>query len=163
VDPRTALLTAGISAIVSLTVAIITALRNKATLKAERDKLERSLQREMTTKLYDIRIEAYPKAMQITEGLRKSVIFDNHVQTTPEYFRNILSELDDWHATKAAFIISRTTLHRLYDLRDALRQKPQEKDSFSAEEIEVIWKAKGAFRASLRDDIQLLFKEEEMK
>ena len=55
-DPRTALLTAGISAIVSLTVAIITAMRNRATLKAERDKLERSLQREMTTKLYDIRI-----------------------------------------------------------------------------------------------------------
>ena len=101
--------------------------------------------------------------MQITEGLRKSFIIDNDISPTKDYLKSILKELDSWHATKAAFIISHTTLGRLYELRKALRQEPEVNGNYSSGQIEIIWKAKNAFRAALRDDIQLLFKEDEMR
>jgi len=98
--------------------------------------------------------------MKITEGLRKSFIKDNEIKLTKAYFQTVLKDLDAWHATEAAFIISRKTLDQLYILRDALRQEPEENDTYSPFQIDVIWKAKNEFRAALRDDIQLLFKED---
>lgn len=156
-----AVITAIISAVVSLTVTLITVFASRNTIKAEREKLERELQRSMTVKLYDVRIEAYPQAMQITEGLRKSRLGENEKGLPEEYFKDILSQLDAWHATKAAFIISRNSLYQLYALRKALREKPESNGKYSSEQINRVWDAKGKFRSALRADIQLLFKEEE--
>jgi hypothetical protein len=70
------------------------------------------------------------------------------------------NQIDEWHSTKAAFIISRNSLHQLYTLRKALREKPELEGKYSSEQLKKIWSAKGAFRAALRADIQLLFREE---
>lgn len=155
-----ALLTAIISAIVSLTVTLITVSVSRSTIKAEREKLERELQRTMTVKLYDVRIEAYPHAMQITEQLRKSSLAKQGENLTEDYFKEVLSQLDAWHATKAAFIISRNSLYKLYALRKILREKPASNSHYSAEQLDRVGEAKGEFRSALRADIQLLFKED---
>lgn len=77
-----------------------------------------------------------------------------------QYFIDVLTQLDAWHATKAGFILSRRSLDQLYALRKALWQKPENNGKYSPEQIESIAIAKGEFRASLWNDIQFLFAEE---
>lgn len=155
-----AILTTIISAVVSLTVTLITVFVSRSSIKAEREKLERELQRSMTARLYDVRLEVYPRAMEITEGLRKSHLAEQADTLSEEYFRNIRNELDQWHATRAAFIVSRSSLEQLWNLREALRQKPGPDGRYSQEQIQKIVDAKGKFRKSLWSDMQLLFKED---
>jgi hypothetical protein len=159
-DPS-GILNAIISAIVSLVVALVTVFASRNAIRAERERLERELQRNMTTRLYDVRLEVYPKAVEITEGLRKSHIAVQGKDITEDYFKNILNQLDTWHSTKAGFIISHRSLYKFYDLRNALREKPAANGKYSQQQLEKIRDAKGAFRASLRADIQLLYREEE--
>ena len=156
----TGMLTAVISAVVSLTVTLITVFVSRSNIRAEREKLERELQRSMTTRLYDVRLEVYPQAIEITEQIRRSRMFEQGDNLTEEYFKDVLTRLDAWHATKAGFIISRRSLERLYALRKALREKPEANGRYSSEQIEGIFVAKGAFRASLWQDIQFLYEEE---
>ena len=156
----TAVLTTIVSAVVSLTVTLITVFVSKSSIKAERDKLQRELQRSMTARLYDARLESYPRAMEVTEGLRQSRLAEQRDRLSQAYFRTILDELDQWHATKAAFIISRGSLEQLWDLREQLRQKPGADGRYSSEQLQKIVDAKGKFRRSLWSDMQLLFKED---
>jgi hypothetical protein len=100
----TAVLTAIVSAVVSLTVTLITVFVSRSSIKAEREKLERELQRSMTARLYDARLESYPRAMEVTEGLRKSRLVEQPDRVSQAYFRNILEELNQWHATKAPLL-----------------------------------------------------------
>lgn len=155
-----AVLTTLISAMVSIAVTLITVFVSRNTIKAEREKLERELQRSMTVKLYDVRLESYPRAMEITEGLRNSRLAELADGLSEAYFRGILKDLDDWHASRAAFIISRASLEKLWDLREALRQKPGPGGKYSPEQIQRIVDTKGKFRKSLWSDMQLLFKED---
>ena len=153
-------ITAVISAVVSLTVTLITVFVSKSNIRAEREKLERELQRSMTLRLYNIRLDAYPHAMEITEKIRRSRMKELGGKVNEKYFKDVLTELDAWHATKAGFIISRRSLGQLYALRRALRQKPESGGKYSAEQIESVAVAKGKFRASLWKDMQFLFSEE---
>jgi hypothetical protein len=98
--------------------------------------------------------------MEVTEGLRKSRLAEQVESLSQAYFRNILVELDQWHATKAALIVSRSSLERLWDLREQLRQRPGPDGRYSPEQIQNIVDAKGKFRKSLWSDRQLLFKED---
>ncbi len=84
------LVTGVIAAVVSLIVALITVFINRNTLRIEREKFERELQRNMTSKLYDLRIESYPKAIEVTEGLRRSHLDEQGENVPEEYFKNIL-------------------------------------------------------------------------
>ncbi|NJL86525.1 MAG: hypothetical protein HC886_11955 [Leptolyngbyaceae cyanobacterium SM1_1_3] len=95
------LLSAAIAAIISLVVAAISYLTNKNALQAERDRFEQELQRNMTTKLYNARLEIYPEAIAITDGLRKSRMGSQAETISQEYFSNLLIKLDQWHSTKA--------------------------------------------------------------
>jgi hypothetical protein len=153
-------ITAVISAVVSLTVTLITVFVSKSNIRAEREKLERELQRSMTSRLYDVRLEAYPHAMEITEKVRRSRMKELGGKLNEKYFKDVLTELDAWHATKAGFILSRRSLDQLYALREALRQKPESSGKYTPEQIESIAVAKGKFRGSLWKDIQFLFAEE---
>jgi hypothetical protein len=154
------LLTAVISATVSLTVTLITVLVTRSSIRAEREKLERELQRSMTAKLYDLRLEVYPQAITITEALRRSHMAAQGENLGEAYFGDVLARLDDWHATKAGFIMSHRSLEQLYALRRILHEKPETDGRYTQEHIERIAVAKGDFRISLRKDIQLLYEEE---
>ena len=88
-EPNVGILSAAIAAIVSLFNALISALANRRAIQAERERLERQLQRDMTTKLYDVRLEAYPKAIEITEGLRRSSLTGQGEDISEDYFKSI--------------------------------------------------------------------------
>ncbi|MCP4112733.1 MAG: hypothetical protein GY749_45600 [Desulfobacteraceae bacterium] len=154
------IISALIAAAVSLTVALISFVMNKKSLKSEREKFEKQLQRGLTEKLYDLRMKNYPKAMEITEGLRISFMKAQGENLSYEYFKSILTELDKWHCTEAAFILSSTSMNRLYDIRSFLREKPEEDCKYTKEHIKKINEAKGEFRRALRNDIRLLYEEE---
>jgi len=154
----TGILSAVIAAIVSLIVALISFMTNKNTLKSEREKFERELQRSMTSKLYDLRLEMYPEAIAITDGLRKSRMTEAEISEA--YFKSILAKLDEWHGARAFLLLSRNAVHTLYTLRKVLREKPAMEGKYSKEQLETIWNAKGAFRSALRADIQFLYEEE---
>jgi hypothetical protein len=156
----TGIVSAAIAALVSLVVAIISFVMNKNSLKSEREKFERELQRNMTTRLYDIRLEVYPEAISITDGLRNSRMSAQGDGLSAEYFQGILSGLDQWHANKAFLLLSPKAVSTFYALRRTLRAKPAANGKYSKAQIEDIWHAKGRFRNALRSDIQLLYTEE---
>jgi hypothetical protein len=156
----TGVLSAAIAAVVSLVVALISFVTNKNTLKSEREKFERELQRSMTSKLYDLRLEMYPEAIAITDGLRKSRMTAQQPYLPETYFKEILTKLDEWHSARAFLLLSRSAVDTLYTLRKVLREKPELEGQYSKEQLEKIWKAKGAFRSALRSDIQFLYEEE---
>jgi hypothetical protein len=151
--------TAIISAAVSLAVTLITVFVGRSTIKGEREKLERELHRSVTAKLYGIRLDSYPRTMEITEGLRFSRLTVLGESLTEEYLNKVLRKLDTWHATKASFIASRHSNGRVYELRSILREKPEEDGKNPAGQIERIRQAKSQFRGALWKDMQLLFKE----
>jgi hypothetical protein len=71
-----ALIAAGVSLIVSL--GIFWSTRYKAA--SEKERQERELERKLTERLYEKRIEAYPKAFGITQGLRGDIVDDEDLR-----------------------------------------------------------------------------------
>jgi hypothetical protein len=134
----TGVLSAAIAAIVSLVVALISFVTNKNTLKSEREKFERELQRTMTSKLYDLRLEMYPEAIAITDGLRKSRMAAQQERLSETYFKDILTKLDEWHGARAFLLLSRSAVDTLYTLRKVLREKPELEGQYSKAQLEKI-------------------------
>jgi len=149
-----------IAAAVSLSVALISFIANRKSLTAEREKFERQLRRGLTEKLYESRMKCYPKAMEITEGLRNSKMKEQGKNLNEKYFKNILGKIDLWHCTEAAFLLSSTAMNRFYDIRALLRTKPDQNGRYSEKHLRDINEAKNSFRSALRKDIKLLFEEE---
>ena len=156
----TGVLSALIAALVSIAVALISYFSNRNELKLQREQLEREQQRSMTTKLYDKRLEVYPEAIQITDGLRKSKLAAQGQDISEDYFSTILEKLDEWHSKKAFLLLSERAVHSFYALRWVLREKPETATGYSQEHLGRIQQAKGKFRYALRLDIQLLYAEE---
>ncbi|KAM3106370.1 hypothetical protein ACKFKH_18960 [Phormidesmis sp. 146-20] len=156
----TGILSAVIAAGVSVVIALISYIANRNALKLQNEKFERELQRSMTTKLYDKRLEIYPEAIQITDGLRRSKIAIQGKGVPEEYFKGIVAKLDEWHSTRAFLLLSENAVQAFYALRKVVREKPGVEGVYSEEHLEKMWKAKGAFRYALRADIQLLYREE---
>jgi CHASE1-domain containing sensor protein len=153
------ILSAVIAAIVSIVVALISFLANKNELKSEREKFERAMQREMTNRLYEKRLEVYHEAILITNGLRRTYLTEHHEELDEAHFKTILAKIDEWHGSKAFLLLSKRAANTLYALRRVLREKPAG-EKYSLEQVDRITKAKTAFRIALRSDIQLLYEEE---
>ena len=82
-----------VTAIVSVVAILISAFVSWLTILAARRTLEKQQLGSMTAKLYDVRIESYPKGMEFTEALRKTQLAGK-VTLTPEYLNGIVSQLD---------------------------------------------------------------------
>jgi hypothetical protein len=148
-----------LTALVSLVVILISAYFSNLTIKAARQTLEKQQLGSMTAKLYDVRIESYPKGMEITEALRKTQL-SGDVTLTVEYLKNIVSQLDLWYSSKAGFVLSRHSAQCFSALHKAIREKPQPDGIFLPEQIDRMVKARREFRMALRADILLLFNED---
>jgi len=129
------------------------------TIKAARKTLERQQLGSMTAKLYDVRIESYPKGMQITEALRKSQLA-GEVTLSVDYLNRIVEDLDAWYSSWAGFVLSRRAAQCFSALRQAIREKPESNGMYSPEQIDRMVTARREFRVALRADILLLFNED---
>lgn len=115
----TATLTPVITAVVSLVVISMSAYVSWRTIGAARRTLEAQLG-SPTAKLYDVRIESYPKGMEVTEALRKTQLAGD-VTLTEAYLSDVVSQLDSWYSSKAGFVLSRNSAQRSSALHKAVR------------------------------------------
>jgi hypothetical protein len=127
-------------------------------MRAAVRKHERALQRRFTERLYDLRVQCYPRAFEITGGITSEQL--HPANTTPEHLRNVRSELLAWNRTAARLAMSEPSVRAVYRLRDALAMEPVAGERFSREELDRLWHAKNELRDSLRRDVGLLYAEE---
>jgi hypothetical protein len=148
-----------ISTVLSVSVILISVFVSRNTIVAARQTLEKQQLGSMTAKLYDVRIESYPKGMEITEALRKSQLAGD-VKLSVDYLNNIVSQLDLWYSSKAGFVLSRHSAQCFATLHQAIREKSASIGEYSPEHIARIVKARREFRMALRADILQLFNED---
>ena len=156
---QAATLTPIITAIVSLVVISFSAYVSWLTITSARRTLEKQQLGSMTAKLYDVRIDSYPKGMEITEALRKSQIAGD-VTLTADYLNDIVSKLDSWYSSQAGFVLSRNSAQRFATLHKAIKEKPESNGMYLPEQIDRMVRARREFRMALRDDILLLFNDD---
>jgi hypothetical protein len=159
-DAEATILSAVVAAVVSLAVGLVTYRATTSGHRTERLKLERELQRTMTSKLYEKRMESYPRAWEISDALRRSRMRSGNAQRDPEYFARVLAELDEWTATAGAMILSKEAVDASIEMRLALREPPATPDGYSEQQMERIWLSKRHLRQELRRDVDLLFTED---
>lgn len=148
-----------VSGVVAFVVGMLTVAATLSSQRLERRKHERQIQREMTLLLYQKRLEAYPRFIQLTEPLRHSRIAEG--VESPQYFRRIVDDIDEWSAGQAGFLLSLKSLNELYDLRATLSVEPTGPGAvYSAAQLHAISERRKNFRASLRNDLNLVYGEE---
>ena len=152
------IISALIAAVVSLIVSLGTFWATRYKAATEKERQERELERKLTERLYEKRIEAYPKAFSITQGLLGNIIENEKLKK--EEVVEIYNALSNWACNDASFILSQKSLKAYYRIRDALLVEPEDKGNYSQEQRKSMWKAKNKLRATLRDDVHLLFLED---
>ncbi len=120
---------------------------------------EREHNRRLTERLYDFWLECYPRAFEITGGLRRGYVFPDELK--PDLLSEVLEELLDWNRTKSGFVLSNDAIKAFYRIRDVLGQEPADGRTYSDAQRGEIWKAKSSFRSALRADHNFLYVEEQ--
>ena len=69
--------------------------------------------------------------------------------------------LYSWKTGIVSLIISKSSLKKFFALRNALNTGYGENDRFTDSQVEKIMKTRDEFRSSLREDIGLLYEEDE--
>lgn len=145
-----------VTAMTSLIISLVALFQFYKSQNFQQKQFNKSINRNLTTKLYDLRLEIYPKAFEITDNIykEKGGNFDT------EKLKNILNELIEWKKGKLNLIISSEALESYYQLRDNLMKNPANNKNYSSEQIEKITNSNNNFRKQLRRDLGFLFKEE---
>lgn len=145
-----------IAALTSLIISIITLFQFFRSQKLQQKQFDKNLSRGLTSKLYDLRIDCYPKAFEITDSIHK-LKGGNY---DPKIIQTALVELIDWKKGIVSLVISVEALESFIALRDVLMRNPEKKDTYSSTQIENISHRTKEFRKQLRRDIGFLFREE---
>lgn len=145
-----------IAAITSLLISLITLFQFLKNKSFQEQQFIKANNRAFTSKLYDLRLEHYPKAFEILDALykEKGGIID-HVKV-----KNIAEQLIGWKTGVINLILSNEAHKSYFTLRDAMFKKPGDKDGYSLEQIEKITKYSKEFRRQLRRDVGFMFREE---
>jgi len=146
---------AAIAGIVSLVVATLAQAVAVVLARRQRTLGELQLQRHLTEKLYDLRLQRYTDAFVATDRLKAQSILERG--QAPGHFAGVSRDLEAWFSS-AALVVSPTSLKAYYELRDALSAVSAL--PCSDNDLMRVWAAKYALRQSLRDDVKLLYAEE---
>ncbi len=147
------LISALIAGVVSLIVSLIAYITSIRSIKMEREKLERQLERQFTDRLYNLRLDNYPEAFRITESLGKN---NTLVQT-----QEISKQIKNWKAGEVSLILSNRARQSFYNMQEAINKQPETNKGFSEQQSFKIWKLRNLFRGELRRDLGLLFEEDD--
>src|ERR1051326_4380324 len=96
--------TAVVASGVSFVVGLSAHLASRRALITTTQKLERELQRRLTEKLIDLRLDRYPQAFQITDRLLGEHIFGKHMTSTE--LATVREQLAEWNASKSCFLFT---------------------------------------------------------
>ncbi len=145
-----------VTAITSLVISLVALFQFYRSQNFQQKQFNKTINRNLTTKLYDLRLEIYPKAFEITDNIYK----DKGGNFDTERLKNALNELIEWKKGKLNLIISSEALESYYQLRNNLMKNPASNNNYSPEQIEKITNSNNNFRKQLRRDLGFLFKEE---
>lgn len=147
------------SAIAMITSFLVSFLSYKQFIRSnelQQKQFDRSFNRALTTKLYDLRLNVYPRALEITDKIYKAK-GGNYDSTI---IQEALEELIEWKKGLVDLIISVEALESFFELRDALMKNPETQYKYSSVQVENISNKTKNFRRQLRRDIGFLFREE---
>ncbi|MDO6674734.1 hypothetical protein Q4517_04135 [Tenacibaculum sp. 1_MG-2023] len=148
-----------ITALTALTLSLITLYQFFRNLRFQQKQAENNQNRDLTNKLYDLRLEYYPKAYDITDCIIKEKGNNYDVQK----IKNAATDLIAWKKGVVNIIISVECRDSFFTLRDALMKKPAEKGQFSQEQVVKIHNANKSFRKELRRDFGFMYREEKKR
>lgn len=145
-----------IAALASLIISIITLYQFFRNQRFQQDQFNKTLNRNLTTKLYDLRLEHYPSAFIITDEIYKEKGGNYDVTK----IRIALDELIIWKKGVVNLIISNDALTSFYALRDSIMKNPAQGTIYSSEQVDKISTNTKEFRRQLKRDLGFLFREE---
>jgi len=148
-----------IASITALCVSFITLFQYFKNQRFQQKQIDKNLNRSLTTKLYNLRLEHYPKAYEITDLIYKQKGGNYSV----DELKNILEELIEWKKGLINLIISVESRDSYYILRDILMKNPAHQESYSDLQIEKIFNANKSFRKQLRRDLGFMYREERLR
>jgi hypothetical protein len=152
------LISALIAGAVSVAISIISYISVMLKSRSEKESLKRTLSRQLTGRLYELRLKHYPEAFTITDKLGKRT--GHNEEELPQLFRNLFAELSKWKVGEPSLIMSADSLEAYYSLQHVLKRNPALGSKYNEEQLARIWKVRMAFRNQLRADVGLLFEEE---
>lgn len=148
-----------IAAGASLVISFITLYQFFRNQRFQQYQFNKTLERSLTTKLLDLRLEHYPKAFEITDSIYK--------EKGGNYdYTKIISSLNDlieWKKGIVNLIISNESLESYYILRDSLMRNHGDNNQYSLDQIQKISKSVKEFRRQLKRDLGFLFREEKQR
>ncbi|WP_256004947.1 hypothetical protein [Pedobacter deserti] len=147
-----AIITASASLIVSL-ITLYQFYRNK---RFQEKQFDRSNNRAFTTKLYDLRLEHYPKAFEILDGVYK----EKGGTVSIDVIKHAHDELIMWKKGIVSLIISNEARDSYVMLRNLLLKKPANNNQYTPEQTDKFFIAIKEFRRQMRRDIGFMFREE---
>ncbi|MCD6379960.1 hypothetical protein J7M07_05895 [bacterium] len=152
--------TALIAAVVSLLVSLITIWINRTKIASEEKRQRLEHRRKLTEILLIRRMEAYPKAFEITYLLTSPFILkDPNVKL--EHLEKVKEQLIDWEKKEGAFLFTKSSLKAYRELIRSLSISPREDGTFSRDDRDNLWRWKNRFRGALKSDLSLFYEEDE--
>lgn len=148
-----------VAAVTSLIVCFIAYFQFLKSQRNEQDRFDKKLNRDLTSKLYDLRLEYYPLAFEITDNIYK----EKGGLLTVSKIQKVCDELINWKIGIVNLIISVESRDVFFKLRDALMKNPAEGDKYSETQIENIINSTRVFRKQLRRDLGFLYREEKQR
>lgn len=145
-----------VASFTAIIISLITLFQFLKNQNYQKKQFNDSINRGLTTKLYDLRLEYYPQAYDITDRIYKE---KGGVYKASE-IEKALEELIDWKKGVVNLIISVETRDSYFSLRDSLMKKPANGGLHSEEQIEKISNSTRNFRKQLRRDLGFLYREE---
>src|SRR5688572_10662321 len=108
------------------------------------------MQRPLTEKLYDLRLQNYPEAFEISDRLRGELIFKD-LWRAKSFELFVTRCLNGNERRVRLFIREINRCHKR--LQDALKKWPRLDPNPTEKELKRIWEAKNHFRRCLRVDV----------
>lgn len=145
-----------IAALTALVLSCITLYQFFRNLRFQQQQFENSNNRELTNKLFDLRLVHYPKAFDITDNIIKTKGNNYDLET----IRIAKEELIAWKKGVVNIIISVECRDSYFELRNVLMKNPAENNLYSEKQVEKIYEANKNFRKQLRRDMGFMYREE---
>lgn len=145
-----------IAALTALTLSLITLYQFFRNLRFQQQQFDKNNNRDLTNKLYDLRLKNYPKAFDITDNIIKTKGNNYDV----EKIKKAKDELIVWKSGVVNIIISIECRDSYFALRDILMKSPAENNTYSQKQVEKIYEANKNFRKQLRRDFGFMYREE---
>ena len=142
-------------------VAIISALISYLVARITTKNEIRKVQSEFTQKLYEKRLELYPRLLNLTQDIGKEMIWRKGTgetrltgQETFQIAYEALEGLIEWQKdTAIELVLSDESLEKFEKLKKALRSDPSQGKKYGRQQMDNFWKLREDLRDCLRKDV----------